>query len=418
MSNIQLYNDDCIDILRQLTDNSIDTIITDPPAGISFMNKKWDDNKGGRDNWINWLSDIMKECLRVTKPGGMLICWAIPRTSHWTGMAIENAGWEVRDVITHIFGTGFPKSLDIGKQIDAKIGPNRVVVDTIKVNDMRGGNYKNYSKQEEGALWEGYGTALKPACEFYWLAYKPTEGTYAENALKHGVAGLNINGARIETDDKLGGGMVSMGRPKVSDGWDRPWMHDAETTEKKKIESANRVSLAEKKGRWPANLILDEESAKLLDKQSGENNASRFFYCAKASTKEREEGLLNSDAEDKSGGVLGFRQDGSLDGTVTKKRKNIHPTVKPVALMRYLCRLTSTPTNGIVLDPFMGSGTTGIAAKLEDRDFIGIEKEVEYFEIAKNRIYNYLEYRDGDNQLSSTNDKNEFKQGLLMEEFE
>ena len=217
---------DCIEFMKNMPDKCVDTIITDPPAGISFMGKDWDSDKGGKDQWIAWLTDVMKECLRVSKPGATALVWAIPRTSHWTATAIENAGWEVRDVITHLFGSGFPKATDISKQLDK--GYEREVIGE---NPNAKGRQKNTGKfggQEgeelakiprysditspatpEAKLWNGWKShGLKPASEHWIMAVKPNEGTYAQNALKWGVSGLNIDGGRINLngDKKTSGG--------------------------------------------------------------------------------------------------------------------------------------------------------------------------------------------------------------------
>lgn len=372
-----------------MEENSIDSMVTDPPAGISFMNKSWDDDKGGREHWIQWMSEVMSECLRVLKPGAHGLVWSIPRTSHWTATALENCGFEIRDVITHLFGSGFPKSLDVSKAIDKMHGAEREVVgiDLIRaaklVNQKDGcvdsrGYFK--AKQnvdittpstDDAIKWQGWGTALKPAAEFWWLVRKPIEEkTVAKNVLKHGTGGINIDGCRINTQEKLSIGSGKSNTYGQASSGDNPGKQHSQ-------------------GRFPANLILDEEAGKLLDEQSGvtksgvskkhhnsyagasntkflrgfsnqtnqhggEGGASRFFYCAKVSSSERGEG-------------------------------NHHPTVKPIKLMSYLIKLI-TPPNGTVLDPFMGSGSTGIAAKQNNFKFVGIEKEKEYFEIAKKRI--------------------------------
>ena len=375
---------ECLDWLKKIPSKSIDTLITDPPAGISFMGKSWDDDKGGRDEWIEWLTSVLKECNRVLKPGATALVWAIPRTSHWTATAIENAGFQIKDIIMHIFGSGFPKSHNIGKSTDKK-------------------------------EWVGYGTALKPAAEHWILAQKKPEGTYANNALKWGVAGLNIDGGRISTDDNLNGGEFS----KKSD--------KREATSFS-IPQGNG-EYKQPQGRFPANIILDEEAGKMLDEQSGDskgfnrpnlrntkykNNfidndykeidfgkvnmyddkggASRFFYCAKASKAERNAGC--EELKDKQM-YYDDRRGGSFDIMVKRDengkplnppRANNHPTVKPLKLMEYLCTLTKTPTGGIVLDPFAGSGTTGVACQNTGRDFILIEREKEYIDIIKARL--------------------------------
>ena len=212
----KIINMNCLEALKEIPDNSIDTIITDPPAGISFMGKDWDSNKGGRDKWIGWLTEVMVECYRVAKPGATALVWALPRTSHWTATAIENAGWFIKDIIMHIFGSGFPKSLDIGKQIDKmqgnereKIGIKYTGKDFADEELRKQGSMMQTRKTEArkdiietkgNSKWEGYGTSLKPAAEHWILAMKPNEGNYAENALKYGVAGLNIDGGRIGSE--------------------------------------------------------------------------------------------------------------------------------------------------------------------------------------------------------------------------
>ncbi len=275
---------DCLELMRELPDNCIDSIITDPPGGISFMGRAWDSDKGGRDNWIAWLSEVMKECLRVAKPGSMLVCWSIPRTSHWVGMAIEEAGWQVRDVFTHIFGSGFPKSLSISKAIDKMRGAERDVIGDYIAPDgkgRRGGKNPNpmdWSKDSEekrfkitasatpeAAFWDGFGTGLKPAVEFWWLAMKPLDGTFAENALKWGVAGLNIDSGRIRTDEI---------KEKNSIQSDKGYWGNADGGVPRHTGSGTSSI----KGRYPANVlfscscdyflkscIMEEDKKKLMD---------------------------------------------------------------------------------------------------------------------------------------------------------
>jgi len=662
-----LYEGDCLDIMLTLEANSVDSIVTDPPAGISFMGKEWDKNKGGRDNWIKWMEEIAIECLRVIKPGGHALVWSIPRTSHWTATAWENAGWEPRDKIYHCFGTGFPKSLDISKNLDSfakkrwfdinkgidnldkgailelwkrdlnnvkfveqlfpkniietgmsiekndfvqenvllKINIKKYYVDAIiaelnfidqnhiqqeknqyivqenaevnikqlqnnvkfavkllpnlyqillKANiftveynvqdllnentiiqkkvekhlktiygepqllnnqtilvlcaeiiedlkfiilnlspyfqnldmtsqmecvsatdviiteymmenlilnmvnilknnalikskgaerkivgkitegraatprqDIRGGKFHACSEgdtrgydgsnitapsTEEAKQWDGWGTALKPAVEEWWLFRKPLRGTVVENVLEHGIGGLNIDGCRVETaPDDIPGWHKS--GAKGSDGY--------MNTDTFKIRNMTAEEIQERcggKGRWPANLIHDgsnevvglfpntgksaggksghtaaycggykEEYYGDLKPGYGDNgSAARFFYCAKASREEREAGCENLPGRkmDES------RKEGNPGGDNPRNRgvteyKNHHPTVKSLELMRYLCKLI-TPPKGIVLDPFMGSGTTGIACKLEGFDFIGIDLDPENVSIAEARI--------------------------------
>jgi DNA modification methylase len=382
---IRLFNMDCLEKLKIAPENSVDALITDPPAGISFMGKDWDSNKGGSKEWIAWMTEIMTEVHRVLKPGAHGLVWAIPRTSHWTATALENAGFEIRDVVTHLFGSGFPKSLDVSKAIDKAAGAVREIVGP---DPNQAGRKKNtgivagqglYNTEEprianiskpatdSAKQWSGWGTALKPASEHWILIRKPiSEKTVAKNVLKWGVGGINIDGSRIETSDNLNGGAYSkgevtglyeLGHERLPGGYRQP------------------------QGRFPANLILSDDAIEML------GEPARFFYCAKASKRERNEGLEGMPEVEE--GIGDPRPSGQsmqrLDGREARKNQNHHPTVKPQKLMEYLINLI-TPPNGTVLDPFMGSGSTGVAAKKLGFKFIGIEKEKEYFEIAERRI--------------------------------
>jgi len=220
-----LYKGDNAFVLPQLEDNSIDAIITDPPAGIAFMRKDWDKNKGGRDAWIAWMKEVATQCLRIIKPGGHALVWAIPRTSHWTATAWENAGWEVRDKVYHAFASGFPKGLNIGKAIDRHLGAEREVVGInedrarrqpnglytngrqtymLSVNKFAGNHNVTAAATPQSQQWEGWNTTLKPAIEEWIMFRKPTEGTVVENVLRHGVGGINIDACRIPTQEYLG----------------------------------------------------------------------------------------------------------------------------------------------------------------------------------------------------------------------
>lgn len=436
---------DCLNLMKEMPAESVDCIVTDPPAGISFMGKKWDDDKGGRDQWIKWLSDVMREGLRVLKPGGHALVWSLPRTSHWTGMALENAGFEVRDIVHHVFGTGFPKSLDIGKAIDKLQGNERRIIGNkpYTTQDIRGGADESQTAKDRPRLqeqitkgdskYEGWGTAIKPAVECWWLVRKPiSENIIAENVLKYGTGGINIDGCRVPYEsvkdyetlvDNYKGGL-ERATPETKENWT---LHGGGWKLGKGIEIPD-----ENKGRFPANLIHDgsdevlAEFAKAGDNkgafapvkrgQDGKSNgiygdfaekgddgksyyndtgtAARFFYCAKPSKSERDGGLEN--AKEKKGGSL----DGGADTrngkikTNQPMRKNHHPTVKAQALMEYLIKLI-TPPNGIVLDMFAGSGSTLIAAKKLGHPYIGIEIDPEYCEIAKLRV--------GYNEISTNN---------------
>lgn len=387
----ELIPGDSAEVLRTLPDAIFDSIVTDPPAGIGFMGKGWDSDKGGRDQWIAWLAGILGEALRVLKPGGHALVWAIPRTSHWTAMALELAGFEIRDVVTHLFATGFPKSLDISKAIDAHLGYERQVVGTnpnhravsgVEYEGVYAGGNTGAATitapgSPEAAQWDGWGTALKPAAEHWILARKPLVGTYAENVLTYGVGGLNIDGCRIAST-----------RPKDE-------------------------------GRWPANVTLDEEAAAVLDasvppstsrkgkpragksgdgwgltttgaEYSDSGGPSRFFYVAKPSRAEKEAGLEHlpprtaGEATDREDGSAGLNNPRAGAGR-TGGARNFHPTVKSLTLMEWLIRLT-TPVGGTVLDPFAGSGSTLCAAVRAGFNAIGIEQDPDYFELARSRV--------------------------------
>lgn len=271
-----VHEGDCLELLRELPDCSVETVITDPPAGISFMGKSWDGDKGGRREWIAWLAEVLAECLRVTKPGGTLVCWAIPRTSHWTGMAIEDAGWYPVDVITHHFGNGFPKSHDISKALDRRAGLEREVVGERPIqypdSDCWGTSAKGGWDGATGTTpvaptgvnvggtrtvtapasdlareWDGYGTALKPATEFWWLARKPCEGSFAANAEAYGVAGLWVDGARvgIAPQDRAVVDQRSGGQCDAND-WQGPSV----------ARDIGERFASHAAGRWPPNVVF------------------------------------------------------------------------------------------------------------------------------------------------------------------
>ena len=426
---IKLIHGDCLDQLRSMPDCSVDAVVTDPPYGLSFMGKKWDYDVPGVDVWA--------ECLRVLKPGGHLLAFAGTRTQHRMAVRIEDAGFDIRDMIAYVYGSGFPKSHDVSKAIDknngevgrllrftewmrttgltskqideatgtnmgghyltaksqpaiptrrlwAKLRPlcghvpewvdelverieaEREVVGQKIVNGEEGtaGGYQNGIASVRGSdisiqrqinitapatdaakQWQGWGTALKPALEPITVARKPLIGTVAENVLQHGTGAINVDGGRVgfvsDADRK-----ESTAKNQHADFGTKPLTNNNVYGDYSMIQPTNYNPT----GRWPANFIHDgsEEATDLL------KDSARFFYCAKASKADRGE-------------------------------NNHHPTVKPTDLMRYLCRLV-TPPNGVVLDPFMGSGSTGKAAALEGFGFIGIEREAEYVAIAQARI--------------------------------
>ena len=367
----QIICGDNVETLRTLPDACVDSCVTDPPYGIEFMGKKWDYDVPSVEVW--------QECLRVLKPGGHLLAFAGTRTQHRMAVRIEDAGFEIRDMIAWVYGSGFPKSLDVSKAIDKAAGAEREVVGSADVGpDMRSGNYENASGRmianittpatEAAKQWAGWGTALKPSLEPITVARKPLCGTVAGNVLQHGTGGLNVDGCRVGTD----GGTCRDGkasRPNDS-GWENMRGHG--------IAELNA-------GRWPANLIHDgsDEVVGLFPESAGavgmkgktghsnsiygnfphqeerssgvadSGSAARFFYCAKAGPEER--------------------------------RQSKHPTIKPVALMRYLVRLV-TPPGGLVLDPFGGSGTTAEAARLEHCRYLLMELNQEYCADAAERL--------------------------------
>lgn len=318
MDKITLYNDDCLNILKTMENNSIDSCVTDPPYGLSFMGKAWDYDVPKKEIW--------QEVFRVLKPGAHLLAFFGSRTYHRGVLPIEDAGFEIRDQIMWLYGSGFPKSHNIGN---------------------------------------GWGTALKPAHEPIVVARKPPEDSIARNKEKYGTGALNIDGCR--TEEK---GMK----------WEKPrggiWKTDSEA-EAKLVENDL--------GRWPANVIHDGSDEVVT---AFPNETAKFFYSAKASKADKDEGLDNFLAKK----VVSFQTGNGASGKPSSmsagrntEYKNIHPTVKPTELMKYLCRLV-TPKGGIVLDPFMGSGSTGKAAIQEGFRFCGIEMSEEYFEISKARI--------------------------------
>ena len=395
-----LHHADCLEVLRGMADASVDSIVTDPPYGLSFMGKRWDYDAPSEDIW--------RECLRVLKPGGHLLAFAGTRTQHRMAARIEDAGFEIRDMIAWVYGSGFPKSLDVSKAIDKAAGAEREVVGS-RIKAGIGGSQTfaqdAWTQANRGPIelditapateaarqWQGWGTALKPALEPITVARKPLAGTVAANVLEHGTGALNVDGCRVASDTPIPV-MKSTGGRKFEQTHTQP-------------NRKNQQVGVQELGRWPANLIHDgseeidfvfsggaSDSSTLpdLNRQVSvggrSSSPARFFYCAKASKRDRDEGCEGMEARARkaySGPV-------TSDPRMTHKQqrlpsRNHHPTVKPTDLMRYLCRLV-TPPGRTVLDPFMGSGSTGKAAVLEGFNFIGIEREAEYVEIAKARI--------------------------------
>jgi site-specific DNA-methyltransferase (adenine-specific) len=404
---INLLHGDCLEQMKTLPDNSVDSIVTDPPYGISFMSKKWDYDVPKVEVW--------KEAMRVLKHGGHALIACGTRTQHRMVVNIEDAGFEIRDVVSWIYGSGFPKSLNISKAIDKAAGAEREVVG--KSKGAASQNTESLGKFEPeydatapatdaAKQWDGWGTALKPACEFFTLARKPlSEKTVAANVLKWGTGGINIDGCRVGTE----GATTRSHQAEYADsGW----------------RTGHKVEKLDQ-GRFPANLIHDgsqqvlelfpetkpspkatrkknsnapqtinaygqySDEGRVINGHNDKGSAARFFYCPKASKKDRDEGLEGFE-EKRTGGMQATADGSMLTGSGNEritKRKNTHPTVKPTALMQYLCRLI-TPTGGVVLDPYMGSGSTGKAAVQEGFSFVGCELDKDYFDIATARVTN------------------------------
>lgn len=386
-----IINGDCLEVMRGMADASVTAIVTDPPYALNFMGKGWDKVLPPVDVW--------REALRVLKPGGMLLAFGGTRTSHRLTCSIEDAGFQIRDSIMWLYGSGFPKSQDISKAMDKAAGAEREVgpIDPDRAGRLvnQSSDYKTDAGWSAGnrkvtidppstdaaKKWAGYGTALKPAHEPIVMAMKPIEGTYVANALEHGVAGINVDGCRVPTasGDYEHPGSKKMGRAAIN-SWNA-----AEVGNEKPNQSPPDAA-----GRWPANIVHDG-SDEVMDqfpdaagqqgdlketgrdrpghgrfgemgppaahkaRQDESKSASRFFYCAKASKKDRGEG-------------------------------NAHPTVKPTELMRWLVRMVKMPTGTIILDPFAGSGSTGVACALEGIDFVGIEIDEGYADMARSRM--------------------------------
>jgi site-specific DNA-methyltransferase (adenine-specific) len=365
---------------------SIDALVTDPPAGIGFMGKEWDGDKGGALSWAIWLAEQLAPAFRALKPGAHGLVWALPRTSWWTALALHLCGFEIRDRVSHIFLNGFPKSLNVSKAIDAAAGATREpdqysgpnFVNEVYGRGMGGGVTTARAPAATAAAkrWDGWGTALKPALEDWWLVRKPLSGTVAANVLAHGTGGINVGACRIPSDSLP---------PDHGPNGDSGFYAPGEDGKRSSRPGGRRND----DGRWPPHLIVDEDVT--ID---GIDDPARFFYCPKPSTAEREAGLdhlpLRSGGEatgrdDDTAGLQNPRAGAGRGGG----RRNIHPTLKSIALMRWLIRLI-TPPGGIVLDPFAGSGTTGVAALKEGARFVGVEMTDDYLPIIEGRLRHAL----------------------------
>jgi DNA modification methylase len=397
MGALRVITGDCLEVLPTVGDGSVDAIVTDPPYGLGFMGKQWDDLPPG----VKWA----RECLRVLKPGGHLLAFGGTRTYHRLACAIEDAGFEVRDCLAWLYGSGFPKSRDVSKAIDKAAGATREVVGPrIRVDGKAPGIVGNQGARTMGVFgdlptdvtgpatpdaeqWNGWGTALKPAHEPIVLARKPLTGTVARNVLAHGTGALNVDATRIEMSDADRAVVDARSGAGYGTGVSVGAHHGRDEGERFTSAPA---------GRWPANVVLDPEAAAML------GAVSRFFYVAKASRAERNAGLDGFEEQTIKlpGKATRFNpQTGELTDGYTGERRNTHPTVKPIDLMRWLVRLI-TPPGGLVLDPFTGSGTTGIACALEGMAFLGIEREAEYVDIARARIGHHARRDAADRWLS------------------
>lgn len=496
-----VLHDDCLAAMRAMPSACIDAMVTDPPSGIAFMNAEWDKDKGGRDAWIAWLAEIMREALRVCKPGAHALVWSLPRTSHWTATALEDAGWEIRDRVSHLFASGFPKSHNVSKAIDRLNGDERKFVGMrpIAYPDTPSGGAVGKTRSvsqrasaaaggiwhestgvpapgravtaagsSSSAAWEGWGTALKPAVEDWWLVRKPLGGSIADNVLEHGTGGLNIDACRIGAGGEGSGpreGEASSGRRYAKHGAtsfaalpspripDRRWpshlalshspgcVFVGEATERreKKIKMHSAASRGiYGNGLNAAPTVIGEFDTtsdafdcapdcpvRMLDEQSGETRnggqnatsdrtsngyaggplgsngppthfagdaggASRFFFVAKPSQAERAFGLEEEEAERVNDG-----RDTPIDNPYQRgetKRRNKHPTVKSLQLMRWLVRLV-TPPGGLVIDPFCGSGSTLVAAIREGVRIVGIEEKLVFADFARARVARWAQVR-------------------------
>jgi DNA modification methylase len=423
IGDAEIYQGNNLEVLPTLPDNSVDSIICDPPYELGFMGKSWD------SSGIAYSVELWRECLRVLKPGGHLLAFGGTRTWHRLAVAIEDAGFEIRDNIAWLYGSGFPKSHNISKALDKSAGAERTIIgrnpnsreNATKDNTLYESgtvgktDFITEATTDEAKAWDGWGTALKPAHEPIVVARKPLIGTVANNFLTWGVGGLNIDATRVGTEVIK----TSGGRKIAITGDERTGAALGMYGVSEPINSLHE-------GRWPANIILDEYTAELLDEQSGirksgamnsitkghdeetfntygkqyvrrvvnqasSGGASRFFYVAKANKRDRNEGLdeLPEIRHADRNATDGAGEDNPRNRT-NQPKQNFHPTVKPTALMQYLIRLV-TPEGGVVLDPFAGSGSTGKAAILENKKFIGIELTADYLPIIEGRLQHAYE---------------------------
>ena len=409
---LRLFHGSNRDILPTFADASYDSIVTDPPYELGFMGKGWD------SSGIAYDVEVWRECFRVLKPGGYLLSFGGTRTWHRIATAIEDAGFEIRDSIAWMYGSGFPKSMDVSKAIDKAAGAERTesrpgrwagresANDLGLVNDdgWQGGKAREDTAPATDAAreWEGWGTALKPAFEPIIVARKPFAGTVAANVLAHGTGALNIDATRVVTTDKLGGGAATgAGLATKSDGWSRPWMSDADAVDAHAERVRENIAKAESLGRFPSNVLLEESQATALDAQTGTltsgtgavkrassaaRDGNRGAALGKESRAEGTEMVSYGDSGGASRYFPTFRYEAKAPGSERPTVDGVaHATVKPLELMRWLVRLV-TRRGGHVLDLFAGSGTTAEAALLEGMDCTLIELEADHLPLIMQRI--------------------------------
>jgi site-specific DNA-methyltransferase (adenine-specific) len=383
---VAVHHGDCLEVLKGLEADSVDAIVTDPPAGISFMGRHWDGNRGGRDAWIAWMRGVAAECLRVAKPGAHALVWALPRTSHWTATAWEDGGWEVRDRVAFLHAVGFPKSLDVSKAIDRMAGAEREVVgernQRFGLTQATGWNETSTPRNStiadtapatpEAAAWDGWGTALKPAVEDWWLLRKPlAERTVAAQVLATGTGALNVDAARVPCEERpLRVADRGKGQGSVLRGGLDGTLHGS--------LAAGTTSA----GRWPANLAHDG---------SPEVLAAFAAWCSRPSPwignprgVGAKGGRMFGGAEQRVESKLDYGDTGtaarfffSAKADTDDRAGSSHPTIKPLALMEWLVRLVCPP-GGVVLDPFAGTGVTGEACLRQGFRAVLIEREADY----------------------------------------
>lgn len=428
MKENELIEGDAQAVLQRWPDNFIDAIVTDPPAGISFMGKAFDSDRGGRMQWVAWLAAIMTEALRCLKPGGHALVWSLPRTSHWTACALEDAGFEIRDCVYHVQSQGFPKSLNISKALDRVAGATREVIGTyersFRPHGTTASGWARPSHERAGTIttaatveaqqWDGWGSGLKPAAECWWLCRKPlAEPTIAANIAMWGVGALNIDACRVPYVTVPGGTLAQNTHLRAAGV-------TAQATSA--FNAHGNTAIPRPEGRFPPNVLLShtwlctEEQCdafcpiRALDAQSGTltsgtgaiRRKAGFGYSPSTYGRESRHSGTPAVAYGDSGGASRFfpqfrpgaddlppffytGKAAQTERTAGGLVNNSHPTVKPLALMRYLVRLV-TPSGGSVLDCFAGSGSTLVACVKEGFRFFGIEQDAAYVAIARARL--------------------------------